>query len=265
MSISVGPRFAADFARLITAERLDDLEAFLRPVELFDEPPLWTTFAQLSFLDDVPRPARDVLLIRAAVEHLTTVAALNGPDNDFFCMVSVPAEREPVKPCFFYTNPSNGRVLPHLRLTRQWSEFGALVSRAIDSPEFLVEEDPPGTPNRRVFVRESTALKWMHRFRAQTGTPVWSSYALERAFADTLFAPGDGVRDLLTALVDLWDTGDVELTETVRNLVKDIGALCFTKYKDAYQVSDFSWLSERLATSPRAATEFLAERVLLVR
>lgn len=163
----IDPRFAADFARLIHHQRLDDLDAFLKPVELFDEPPLCSRLDQLAFLDGLPTEQKNRLLIRAAVAHLPRIVE-HGRGHDFSCMVSILGWDEfedggLIRPAFWYTNPSNRPdpadprgILDYLHFNPPTSRYSMFVADALDhDPAYLIHDDDAETDpwTRRVYVR----------------------------------------------------------------------------------------------------------------
>ena len=166
--MDIDPRFEADFARLIHEQSLDDLDAFLKPLELFDEPPLYSMYSQLTFLDGLTVEQKNRLLIRAAVAHLERIVD-HCRGHDFYCMVSVLGwdefdEGGLVDPRFWNAdpttrpNPDDPRgVLDYLRFHPPTSRYSTFVADALDhDPDYLIYEDEdmtdPWKP-RRVYVR----------------------------------------------------------------------------------------------------------------
>lgn len=160
------PRFAAGFARLIRHQRLDALDSFLESVDDFDEPPLYSQFAQLAFLDGLTTEQKNRLLIRAAVAHLPRIAEhLRG--HDFFCMVSIVnwADFEDgglITPAFFCTDLSvrprsadPRGVLDYIPFTPPTSRYSTFVADALGhDPAYLIHDDPgKDLWTTRVYVR----------------------------------------------------------------------------------------------------------------
>lgn len=160
-------RFAADFARLIHQERLDDVDRFLKPVELFDEPPLYSRFGQLAFLDGLPVEQKNRLLIRAAAAHLHQIVE-HGREHDFYCMLCILVDFDTVDgsglliPAFWYTNPSTRPdptdprgILDYLVFDLPTSHYSGVVADALDHDPAFVIQDDEGTDiwGRRVYVR----------------------------------------------------------------------------------------------------------------
>ncbi|GCE02190.1 Imm15 family immunity protein [Embleya hyalina] len=161
----VDPRFVPEFVDLIHCERLDDLDRFLGPVELFDELPLYSRFHQLAFLDSLSVGQKNRLLIRAAAAHLPRIVE-HGRGHDFFCMLSVLSWDEwelggLIEPAFWYTKPSNRPdpsdprgILDYLRFRPPTSRYGLFVADALDhDPRYVIRDDSGTDPlTRRVYV-----------------------------------------------------------------------------------------------------------------
>jgi hypothetical protein len=163
----VDPRFAVGFARLIHQQLLDDLDSFLEPVEDFDEPPLYSQYAQLAFLDGLTTDQKNRLLIRAAVAHLPRIVG-HGRGHDFYCMVSILdwgdfEDGGLICPAFWYTNPSTRPaladprgILDYVHFNPPTSHYSRFVADALDhDPAYLIHDDSgTGDPwTRRVYVR----------------------------------------------------------------------------------------------------------------
>lgn len=165
--MELDPRFKAEFEQLIRLQELDQLEGFMAPIDLFDEPPLYSRFSQVAFLDGLPPAEKNRVLIRAAAWYLPVIVKYSrefhaGRENDFFCMLSIVDwedfdEGGLLAPTFWYTNPSQG-ILDQIRLEPPNSAYSTFVAEALDhDPSFLVWEDLaslPGTPYyERVYVQ----------------------------------------------------------------------------------------------------------------
>ncbi|SPT49673.1 Imm15 family immunity protein [Actinomadura madurae] len=163
----IDPRFAADFARLIHHQLLDDFDSFLKRVDDFDEPPLYTQYAQLAFLGGLTTEQKNRLLIRAAVAHLPRIVE-HGHGHDFYCMVSILGWDEfenggLIRPAFWYTNPSTRPdpgdprgILDYVQFNPPASRYSVFVAGALDhDPGYLIHDDSgTGDPwMRRVYVR----------------------------------------------------------------------------------------------------------------
>jgi hypothetical protein len=139
--IDLEPRFKSDFENLIRGEGLDNIEAFMEPVDLFEEVPLYSRFAQLSFLSEVPPIEKNKLLIRAATWQLSNIVTYcmkrdDARASDFYCMLSILDWEDfdaggLVTPTFWYTNPSRG-VLAQLQFTSSLGTHGVFVLDSLD-------------------------------------------------------------------------------------------------------------------------------------
>ncbi|WP_406300700.1 Imm15 family immunity protein (plasmid) [Embleya sp. NBC_00888] len=165
--MEVDPKYADGFARLIRQERLDDFDGFLRPVELFDEPPLWSRYDRLTFLDGLPVEEKNRLLIRAAAAHLPRIVE-HGRGHHFVCMSTVLGwdefdEGGLLRPAFWYADPRTRPdpadprgILDYLRFAPVTSDRGRFVAEALDhDPNLPVTEDEAGVDAAiwRVYVR----------------------------------------------------------------------------------------------------------------
>ena len=161
------PAVKAGFRHLLELEGLDRLDELMRVDDFFEELPLYSRYAQLSFLDGLPVAERNRLLVRAAVSYLPVVLDhardyYAGRDRDYFCMVAVQSwedfdEGGLVTPYLWFANPSRG-VFDHLRFDPPQSSYSAFVAEALDhDPSFMLNEglrDLPGGPYvERVYVR----------------------------------------------------------------------------------------------------------------
>jgi len=84
----------SNFEQLVHEEGLDDLHAFTRPIETFDEPPLYSRISQLAFLGDLGARERAGQLIRAAARHLRRIVDYVeevefDTKSDFLCMLAI--------------------------------------------------------------------------------------------------------------------------------------------------------------------------------
>ena len=149
--MDLDPRFKADFEHLIKLQKLDNLEGFMEPIDLFEEVPLYSRFSQVSFLDGLPPIERNRVLIRAAALYLCVIINyfrenFAGREFDFFCMLSILDwddfnEGGLVTPTFWYTNPSQG-ILEQIRLEPPSSIYSTFVAESLDyDPTFKINED----------------------------------------------------------------------------------------------------------------------------
>jgi hypothetical protein len=140
--------YAANFESLIRLEGLDDLDSLMKTTS-FEEVPLFSRYAHVSFLAHETVDNRSAILIRAAVSYLRVILAhskeyYRGRMYDYCCMVSVTDweqlddAREPVTPNFWYTNPSVG-VLDRIDLVSADNEQARFVlSALVDAKRFKI-------------------------------------------------------------------------------------------------------------------------------
>ena len=102
------------------------------------------------------------------------------------------------------------------------------------------------------------ALKFFD-FQIDTHDPKWSSWRLEKLLEAVLHTHQGEVIDLIRGFDLALKKYNVNLTETVVNLVKDVVILCFTKARAAYQQANWEWANEELAkvASPARCYLFL--------
>ncbi|MBN6040957.1 Imm15 family immunity protein [Amycolatopsis sp. 195334CR] len=156
-------RFGEDFERLLAKGDLLDLDGLMRYDGYFDELPLYATYADISFLDELPLMERNRVLVKAAVAHLGRIlghaeAFYAGREFDFFCAVTVTGwdylpEGDPLTPRFWLANPSRG-VFEHLRLRPPGSEGSTIVAYLLGAGSgFLLNDDIVDGRLERVFVQ----------------------------------------------------------------------------------------------------------------
>jgi len=105
--------------------------------------------------------------------------------------------------------------------------------------------------------RAQAAELMLLKLSIDTGDPVWSSYVMERMEAEVVRTPGGRIEDLFRALAAVFNKYNVPLTDTVSNFVKDLVVLAFTRYRNSYESSDFTWLVEDLLLQPTPALAYL--------
>jgi hypothetical protein len=88
--------------------------------------------------------------------------------------------------------------------------------------------------------------------------PRWSSLALDRLLEAVMGTPGGSVNDLLHALHGLLGEYSCDLTEPVRNIIKDFVVQCFTQYRASYEAADLRWLVEKTVAATTSAQAYLA-------
>lgn len=108
------------------------------------------------------------------------------------------------------------------------------------------------TADDRVKAAELMLLK----LSVDTGSPVWSSYLMERMQDEILDVPGGKIDDLFRALAAVLHDYDVPLTDTVANFLKDLVVLAFIRHRNSYNTSDLAWLVHDLLTRPTPAVAY---------
>lgn len=158
--------FKRDFENLIRVEGLDLLED-LMTASTFEEVPICSRDARLSFLGDLPPASKNRLLVQAARWYLGVIIKFSesyfaGRAYDYFCMLSVTdwesfEEDDLVRVSFWHTNPSRG-ILGYLEFEPPRSKYSAFVADALDrDPSFDIFEGlsdlPDGPSVERVYAR----------------------------------------------------------------------------------------------------------------
>jgi hypothetical protein len=149
--VHADPRYTAEFERVLGESGLLDLDRLMTYDGYFDELPLFSTYSQVSFVDDLPFVERNRVLVRAAVEHLGRIldhasSHYAGRPLDFFCAVTVTGwdffpDGDLLTPRFWRANPSKG-VFDHLKLGPPASEGAAMVADWLDhEPGHLLNDD----------------------------------------------------------------------------------------------------------------------------
>jgi hypothetical protein len=155
-----------------------------------------------------------------------------------------------------------------LRTTRQISEatkasFDALPaeSRAairqmttfVGCETPAVEGSYPTDPQDRV---NAVAIMFLD-FQIDTHDPKWSSWRLEKLLEAALKTPQGEVVDVIRGLDLALKKYNVNLTDTVANLVKDVVILGFTRARTAYEQASWGWANEELTKGVSAARCYL--------
>ncbi|WP_280434729.1 Imm15 family immunity protein [Nocardia carnea] len=151
MTVEVDPRFRGAFERLLAVVDLLDFDGLMTCNGYFDELPLFTTYSQIAFLDELSLVERNRVLIRAAVAHLGRILEhaeryFAGAEFDFFCAVTVTgwdffSEEDLLTPRFWRANASKG-VFDYLRLQPPTSEGSSTVAYLLDhDPDYLINDD----------------------------------------------------------------------------------------------------------------------------
>lgn len=110
------------------------------------------------------------------------------------------------------------------------------------------------SPGDRV---RASRLMLLRLFR-ETGEPAWSSWLLERLLQAVSDTPGGTVSDLLSALHMILGERNVALSETVKNLIRDVVVLSVSHSRGAYEAGGFPELLRRTTDNLTAAQAYLA-------
>ena len=92
--------------------------------------------------------------------------------------------------------------------------------------------------------------------------PMWSSWHLERCFASLLEDQRCTITEIFRGFDLALKMGNVQLTETVANLIQDVGRLAFAKHREAYDRAEWGWAEEELAGELSPAQAYLLLRTL---
>lgn len=179
MTVRMEPRFRADFERLLAEQDLTDLDGLMTYPGYFDELPLYSSYDQLAFLDDLTVPERNRVLVRAGAAHLGTILEharhyYAGRPFDYHCELSVTEwdefeEGGLITPRFLYLNPSRG-YFKHAQYTPPTSPYSDFVATCLDhDPDYTLSEELATDPN---------AHPWVRRVCAQQKTPTTSQPSL---------------------------------------------------------------------------------------
>ncbi|WP_088255748.1 hypothetical protein [Fimbriiglobus ruber] len=96
---------------------------------------------------------------------------------------------------------------------------------------------------------------------ADTSTPAWSSWMLDRLLQAVMGNPGGSVGDLLHALYGVLGEFANQLTKTMGNLIETLVIKCYTEYRSSYKATDLGWmvvLTTRGSTSAQAYLTLVA-------
>ncbi|MFI5718821.1 Imm15 family immunity protein [Nocardia sp. NPDC051750] len=151
MTVEVDPRFRDAFERLLAAVDLLDFDGLMTCDGYFDELPLFTTYSQIAFLEELSLIERNRVLVQAAAAHLDRILRhaeryYAGRKFDFFCSVTVTGwdffpEGDLLTPRFWRANTSKG-VFDYLRLQPPTSEGSNTVAYLLDhDPNYLINDD----------------------------------------------------------------------------------------------------------------------------
>jgi hypothetical protein len=151
MTVDIDLRFRKEFEELFRERGLLDFDRLMEHDGYYTEPPMFTTYAQVSFLDRLLLEERNRILVRAAVTHLGAILDYAkefyaGRDLDYFCAVTVTGwewleEGDMLIPRFWLANPSRG-VFDHLRLEPPTWDGSSMVAEWLDhDPAYVLNDD----------------------------------------------------------------------------------------------------------------------------
>ena len=117
----------------------------------------------------------------------------------------------------------------------------------------------PDQPHRADEADRVRAVRLMLlKLGLDSSDPRWSSWLLDRLLEVLMGAPGGGVGDLLHALHELLGEQPRDLTEPMRNIIKDLVVQCFTQHRASYDAADLRWMVEKTMEGPTPAQAYLA-------
>ena len=128
-------RYESSFERVLEAQNLLDLTQFDR-AGYFDELPLYSHVAQLSFLDALDRDEADAVLLGLGLDYLDRVLTYAVPRVPFLAALTCFdfGKNEPLVPAIFVCHGSvDDRLGRRLVLRTPRSAFGARVSDLLES------------------------------------------------------------------------------------------------------------------------------------
>lgn len=140
----------------------------------------------------------------------------------------------------------------HDRAAYEWA-MRFLRCRTLDVPSNVAES--PSAIDR---IRASRLM--LSCFFVQPDNPAWSSCLLDRLLEAVMGTPGGTVGDLLDALHEILGEPAIKLTETAKNLIKDLVVKTFTGNRASYDSIDFT---EMIRKTTEGATPAQAYLVLL--
>lgn len=120
----------------------------------------------------------------------------------------------------------------------------------------------PSTPNAPTSASpgdrvRASRLMLLGIFR-ESGDPAWSSWLLERLLQAVTDTPGGAVSDLVSALHMILGERGIVLSETVKNLIRDVVVLSVSHSRGAYEAGGFPELLRRTTENLTAAQAYLA-------
>jgi hypothetical protein len=127
---------------------------------------------------------------------------------------------------------------------------------------FLGCESPNAHPSMDSSTSQTDRIKasklMLLKLGLDSDEPCWSSWVLDRLLEAVMDTPGGGVSDLMCALYEVLDEHRCNLTETIRNLIKDLVIKCFMEHRTSFQTCDFRWMAQKTMQSPTPTQAYLA-------
>lgn len=160
--------YESRFWQILEKNRLVDLSQFHKP-DFFEEVPLYTRYADISFLTDYSSDEASALLLRFALKFLRSVISYEEHDTPFFAAITVSdfSAGDPIVPnLFVWSNPVS-ELYEKLSLQAATTPFAKKIKRFVSQSHlpdvYEVLEDLLTTPDfPRAFV--APALPPYHGF-----------------------------------------------------------------------------------------------------
>ena len=144
--------------RILEKNRLGDLSQYHVP-NFYDEVPLYTRLADISFLSDGSTDRANAILLRFALKFLKSVISYEEHDSPFFAAITVSeyAPGEPIVPNLFVWSDPALALYEKLTLVEATTPIGKKIKRQVgrlDLPDlYAVFEEAGTTPESpRVFI-----------------------------------------------------------------------------------------------------------------
>ena len=120
------------FWQILEKNRLVDLSQFHRS-DFFEEVPLYTRYADISFLSDYSRDEAGAILLRFALKFLRSVVSYEEHETPFFAAITVSdfSEDDPVVPNLFVWSKPVLELYEKLILKTAKTPFGKNIKRLV--------------------------------------------------------------------------------------------------------------------------------------
>ncbi len=86
------------------------------------------------------------------------------------------------------------------------------------------------------------------KLSVDTSNPRWSSFVLDCLLNTSMRLEENSLNHVFEALNGILKDKSYQLTETVANFIKELVIVAFTKWRNAYNSSDFKWLVDQIAS-----------------